>query len=273
MRSLFGGIAAVAMITAAAVAAARAAPGTAVSAPSAVYAGPMMPPPQERPGSRSSARAGDLVHSFYFTRGMYTGFSRSWATDAPQADRWIVSVMNRLTFIDLSLYENFVALDDPDLGRYPFLYILEVGGMRLTDAEREGLRNYILRGGFVMVDDFWGSSEWANFEQEILRVLPEYEIVEVPLTHPIFNTMYTVDEIVQVPSVGNAAAGRTYERDGIVPHVRGIFDEKGQLMVVINWNTDIGDAWEWAEDPYYPLVYSTYAYQVAANTFLFATTR
>jgi hypothetical protein len=213
-----------------------------------------------------------LIHNFYFTRGMFSGSRRSWSTDAPQADRWIASVIKRLTLIDVAPLENFVALDDPDLRRFPFLYVLEVGGMRLSDSEVEGLRNYLLRGGFLMVDDFWGTYEWANWEYEIRRVLPEHEIVDIPLDHEIFSTMYMVDEVVQVPSVGNAQRGITHERDGYVPHVRGIFDEQGRLMVVINWNTDIGDAWEWAEAPYYPLLYSTYAYQVAANIFMYAMT-
>ncbi|MEX2572516.1 MAG: DUF4159 domain-containing protein [Gemmatimonadota bacterium] len=214
----------------------------------------------------------DLVHSFYFTRGMFSGSRRSWSTDAPQADRWIASVIRRLTLTDVSPRENYVALDDPDLRRFPFLYILEVGGMRLRESEAEGLRDYLLRGGFVMVDDFWGTWEWANWEQEIRRVLPEHEIVDIPLDHPIFSTMYLVDEIVQVPSINNARRGRTSQNGGTVPYVRGIFDEDGRLMVVINFNTDIGDAWEWAEDARYPLQYSTYAYQVAANTFLYAMT-
>jgi hypothetical protein len=212
------------------------------------------------------------VHSFYFTRGAYTGWGQSWAMDAPAADRWIASVMGRLTLIDISPEENFVALDDPDLGRFPFLYLLEVGRMQMRDSEVQGLRNYLLRGGFVMVDDFWGTNEWYNWEYQMRRVLPEYEIVELPLTHELFSTMYNVDEIVQVPGVGNVQRGRTYEQDGVVPHVRGIFDDDGRLMMVINWNTDLGDAWEWAEASYYPLHYSTYAYQVAANTFMYALT-
>jgi hypothetical protein len=212
------------------------------------------------------------IHSFYFTRGIYTG-GRNWATDAPQADRWIASVMDRLTLIDISRWENYVALDDPNLGRFPFLYLLEVGGMRMRQSEVDGLRNYLLKGGFVMVDDFWGTYEWFNWEEEIRRVLPEYEIVDIPLTHPIFSTMYNVDEIVQVPVVSRGCSGGpTSQGDGIVPHVRGIFDENGELMVVMNWNTDLGDAWEWAEEACYPLYYSTYAYQVAANTFMYSLT-
>jgi hypothetical protein len=239
----------------------------------------LLPPPRSETGQQvpqfrraRGAPEDDRIHNFYFTRGIYSGSRRSWSTDAPQADRWISSVIARLTLIDISPAENFVALDDPDLRRFPFLYLLEVGGMRLEQSEVEGLRNYLLRGGFVMVDDFWGTYEWANWEQEIRRVLPEYEIVEIPLTHEIFSVLYAVDEVVQVPSVSNAQRGITYQRDGRVPYVRGIFDEQGRLMVVINWNTDIGDAWEWAEASYYPLHYSTYAYQVAANTMMYAMT-
>jgi hypothetical protein len=216
--------------------------------------------------------ADDRFHNFYFTRGAYSGWRRSWSIDAPDADRWIASVMNRLTFIDTSPNENYVALNDPRLRQFPFLYILEVGAMQMTEPEVSGLRDYLLRGGFLMVDDFWGSQEWYNWEREIGRVLPEYEIVEIPLTHEIFSTMYLVDEIVQVPSVGNARRGVTSERDGIIPRVLGIFDENDRLMVVINWNTDLGDAWEWAEAPYYPVEFSSYAYRVAANTFMYAMT-
>lgn len=213
-------------------------------------------------------------HSFYFTRGAYSGggWRSGWATDAPQADRWIINVIKRLTLLDVYPRENYVAFDDPDLRRFPFLYILEVSSMGLSDAEVQGLRDYLLAGGFLMVDDFWGSSEWAAWEREIRAVLPEYDIVEISPDHPIFETVYKVDEVLQVPNVGNARRGITSERDGTVPHLRGIFDDKGRLMVAINWNTDIGDAWEWAEDPYYPVTYSTYAYKMAANFFVYAMT-
>jgi hypothetical protein len=232
------------------------------------------PVPASNPRSdpQSRVRPDDRSYSFYFSRGAYRGVGNSWATDAPTADQWIVGVMQRLTNIDIYPAEHFIRLDDPELRRFPFLYLLEVGRMRLSDEEIDGLRSYLLQGGFAMVDDFWGTYEWANWEEEISRVLPEYPIVEIPLTHGIFSTMYKVNEIVQVPNVNNAQRGQTYEQDGFVPHVRGIFDEKGRLMMVINWNTDLGDAWEWAEASYYPLEFSTYAYQVAANTFMYAMT-
>jgi hypothetical protein len=178
-----------------------------------------------------------------------------------------------MTVIDAYDMENPVRLDDPELLRFPFIYALEVGAMGLTPPEEEGLRNYLLAGGFLFVDDFWGTYEWLNFEREITRVLPGYAMREIPLDHPVFSTVYDVDSILQVPNRGNGRSGwRTHERDGYVPHVRGIFDDNDRLMVAIHWNTDLGDAWEWADDPYYPLKYSNYAWQVAINFIVYAMT-
>jgi hypothetical protein len=212
---------------------------------------------------------------FFFTRAIYSGgggrrFGGCWATDYPKADRQFLTIIDRLVDLDAYERENAVRLDDPELRKFPFLYALEVGYMYMTEPEVRGLRDYLLAGGFLMIDDFWGTQQWANFESEIKRVLPEYPIVEVPLDHPVFNTVYNIEEIVQVPNISRAQGGPTWQRDGVVPHVRGIFDEDGRLMVIINWDTDIGDAWEWAESPYYPLRYSTYAIEITVNVIVYA---
>ena len=254
----------------------------------ALWAAERAAPPEtteEAPGQQLVIRREDFrptlknpsadAREFFFTRAIYSGggYRRgSWATDFPKADRQFLTIINRLIdLLDAYERENAVRLDDPEIRRFPFLYALEVGYMYMTEAEVKGLRDYLLAGGFLMIDDFWGSWEWANFETEIRRVLPEYQIVEVPLDHPIFNTVYNIEEIVQVPNIGRAQPGRrTWEQDGVVPHVRGIFDEDGRLMVIVNWNTDIGDAWEWAESPYYPLRYSTYAIEITVNIIVYA---
>ena len=213
---------------------------------------------------------------FYFTRAAYTGYFRfrdfrSWSVDFPKADRQFLIGLRRLTNLDAYELENPVRLTDPELGKYPFLYTVEVGYMALTEGEVEGLRRYLQAGGFLVVDDFWGTMEWENFEAQFARILPGYPIVDIPLTHPIFNCFYDVKEIVQVPNVGQGMqGGPTWESDGYYPEVKGIFDEHGRLMVVINWNTDLGDAWEWAENPYYPLRFSTYAYQMGVNFIIYA---
>jgi hypothetical protein len=235
------------------------------------------------PDAQSRRQGRPPYHEFFFTRAIYSDYGGggrgSWAVDYPEADWHFVTVARRLANVDAYNGDegNAVWLGDPELRRYPFLYALEVGRMSLTEQEVEGLRSYLAAGGFLIIDDFWGTQEWANFEREISRVLPGRPIVELGLDHPLFRIFYNIDEIRQVPGVRNGynvsqGFGVTYERDGYTPHVRGIYDQQGRLMVVINWNTDLGDAWEHADDPFYPLQYSTYAFEVAMNLILFAMT-
>lgn len=228
--------------------------------------------PRQAPQSRY-ATPDEPGHSFYFTRAIYTGYRGSWATDYPKADQQFLAVLTRLTGIDAFEMDHAVRLDDPELRRFPFVYAVEVGDMELSPAEIEGLRGYLLAGGFLAVDDFWGTAQWRQFERQIMNVLPEFEIVDIPLENEIFRAFYDIQQIIQVPNVGQGeSGGPTYERDGYDPHFRGIYDERGRLMVVINWNTDLGDGWEWAERPMYPLEYSTYAYQMGANFIMYSMT-
>ena len=219
-----------------------------------------------------SRKVSDGPSEFYFTRGVYTSGWRwgSWRIDFPKADRQFMLAVNSLIDISAAEEENAVRLDDPRIRQFPFLYVLEVGDMALSAKEAKGLREYLLAGGFLVIDDFWGSWEWANFERQIRRVLPDHRIVDIPLNHPIFNAVYRIDELVQVPAIGNHYRGRTWEQDGYRPHARGIFDKQGRLMVVINWNTDLGDAWEWFERPEYPLEFSSFAVQMGVNFIVYA---
>lgn len=215
-------------------------------------------------------------HEFYFTRAAYSSYGRgwgrrsnSWATDYPKSDRQFLTVLQRLTNLDAFSYENAVLLTDESIRRYPFLYALEVGYMSLSPAEIEGLRDYLMAGGFLVIDDFWGTQEWLQFEYQMSLVFPSRPIVDLDLEHPVFSTFYDIEEIMQVPAYGRWG-GRTSERDGYVPYVKGIHDDEGRLMVIINWNTDLGDAWEWAEQPDYPLQYSTFAFQMGVNMIIYA---
>jgi hypothetical protein len=237
--------------------------------------------PERLPSPALLQQAFPRLYEFYFTRAVYSDWrgGYSWRVDYPEADWFFSQAVRRLAALDAheEWGGNPVWLGDPELRRHPFLYALEVGNMYMTEQEVEGLRSYLAHGGFLMIDDFWGTQEWANFEREISRVLPGRAIVDIPLDHTLFKIFYSIDEIWQVPNITNGRAvsrgfGQTHESDGYVPHVRGIFDDDGRLMVVIHWNTDLGDAWEWADDPYYPLRYSTYAFQVAINTVLYAMT-
>jgi hypothetical protein len=226
-------------------------------------------PPWGRLDDESPAEAEHA--EFHFTRAVYSGYwGRSWATDYPKADRQLmIGVRRLLNQLDASAAEHPVRLDDPDLNQFPFVYAVEVGHMQLSESEVQGLRRYLQAGGFLVVDDFWGSVEWANFESEMRRVLPDRKIVDLPRDHPFWSAFYDIKEVYQVPNIRNAMYGQTSEQDGFEPYYRGIFDDKGRLMVMINANTDLGDAWEWAERPEYPLKYSTFAYQMAVNSIVY----
>jgi len=242
-----------------------------------VIAGPLARGRASRDDQQYIAPPPSSHHSFYFTRGIYSSYSRgfrrgggSWAVDWPKSDLQFNVVLRRLTGIDAYPLEHAVALDDPQLLRYPYLYILEVGGMALQPDEISNLRDYLLKGGFLLVDDFWGNGAWYTLEENLRLVLPEYSIEELPLEHDYFKSFYEGEEVLQVPNVNNARWGQTSECGGCYAGVYGIFDDKRRLMVVINWNTDLGDAWEWAEQPDYPLKYSTYAFEVGVNAIIYA---
>lgn len=222
-------------------------------------------------------------YEFYFTRGMYRDdFSigdepgGSWSIDYPKADRHFLYALDRLSVLDSSPDENAVKLNDAKLRQLPFIYALEVGSMQLNAAEAEALRDYLLTGGFLFIDDFWGSWAWNNLVEQMRLVFPDREIVELPLSHPIFHVMYDIEEIKQIPNLRNGIAydrtGITHEDDGKEPKVSGIFDDNKNLMVVINWNSDLGDAWEWADHPEYPSHFSTYAMMLGINIVIYAMT-
>lgn len=221
-------------------------------------------------------------HEFYFTRGIYTSDAGDylstdrWAIDYPKADRQFLTAVTRLTGIDAYELDHAIALDDPRLRQYPFLYMLEVGSIALPEAEGKALQDYLLAGGFLLIDDFWGSWAWERFEAQMQALFPTRPIVEIPPDHPVFSIFYRIDDIVQVPNLyqgaGAASGGPTHEYDGYEPRVRGIFDDEGRLMVLINWNTDLGDAWEWADHPSYPLRFSTFAYEMGINAIVYAMT-
>lgn len=225
-----------------------------------------------------------VPYEFYFTRMAYSGVGwrgyASWSIDYPKADRQFMTGIQRLIDrLDAYGHENPILLTDPQLHRYPFLYAVEVGFMSLSEEEVLALRRYLDAGGFLVIDDFWGARELRNLVKEMRRVLPDRSIVDVPIDHPVFHCFYDVNEIVQVPNLqkGQEMAlgipgATTSEKGGYEPKVKGVFDDDGRLMVAINWNSDLGDAWEWAENALYPLEYSTYAYQMGVNYIVYAMT-
>lgn len=184
---------------------------------------------------------------FTFVRIRYNSDSRwgKWATDYPDSDLNFSYRLHELTALDVDPNGRILELTDPTLFDYPFIYIIEPGDMYLEEAEVQALRKYLLNGGFLMVDDFWDIREWNNFYREIKRVFPDREPVELPLEHEIFHLVYDLKKKPQVPSIHSWLNGRTSEAyyDPDV-HYRGLFDDKGRMMAIICYNTDLGDGWE-----------------------------
>src|SRR5512140_3349865 len=181
-------------------------------------------------------------------RGRYS----SWGTDYPKADRQFVLGVKRLTRIDACSAERVIDLDTDEIFNWPWVYAVEVGHWDLTDAQCQRVREYLLRGGFLMVDDFHGTREWAVFMASMDRIFPDRPIVEIESKDPIFHVVYDLDERVQVPGLQFLHSGRTYEFDGVDAKWRAIYDDQGRVMVAICHNQDNGDAWEWADLPAYP---------------------
>ncbi len=206
---------------------------------------------------------------------------RRWATDFPDADLNISYRLQQMTSMKVDPSGRVLQITDPELFRYPFIYISEPGDLRFTDEEVPILRKYLLNGGFLMVDDFWGEDEWDNFYREIKRVFPEREPFDIPRDHPLFHCVFDIppDLNLQLPNVGlgtdSQFHGITWERpDAKEAHIRGIQDDKGRLMVVACHNTDNGDGWEReGENEYYFREFAEKkAYPLGINIIFYAMT-
>lgn len=213
-----------------------------------------------------------FVRLAYSSVGARSGSRGGWLTDWPDAEQHLIKGVRRLTRIDTAEEGQSMSIMDENLFDYPWLYAVEVGSWMLSDDEVERLRDYLLRGGFLVVDDFHGSLQWAGFVQSMHRVFPDRAIVEIPLEDAVFHLAYDLEEHIQIPGIQSLYTGLKYEGDGYTPHWRGIYDDEGRLMVVINFNMDLGDAWEHADVPEYALQYTTRAYKYAINYILYAMT-
>lgn len=227
---------------------------------------------------------------FTFVRIKYDsggyGYGRGgggWATDFRDSELNFSLRLQQLTSMKVDPEPIVLELTDPKLFDYPFIYIIEPGALMFHSEEVVALRRYLLNGGFLMVDDFWGDDQYYNFYQEIKRVFPDREPAEVPLEHEIFHCVYDLKEKPQLPSIGAAldgrSTGRTWERsrdgsDTSEPHYRAIRDDANRIMVFICHNTDLGDGWEReGEDPWYFEEFSVKkAYPLGINIVTYAMT-
>jgi len=194
-----------------------------------------------------------------------------WTQDFPRADRHFSLAVRRLTRISVRSVEQPVNLDDgDDVYNWPWLYAVQVGEWGITDAQARKLRDYLLRGGFFMADDFHGTVEWQVFQESMKRIFPDRQIVDIPDTDAIFHTVYDLSDRYQI--VGAEHLGEGHKLDGFVARWRGIYDDKGRLMVAASFNSDIGDSWEWADTPEYPEKYSALGVRIGINYIVYAMT-
>ena len=231
----------------------------------------------------------DFDGLFHWCRVMYRqspdGAGGSWRTDFPRADINFSIRLSELTKTTVSFNGShepnhlLVQLISPELFQCPVLMLSAPGAAYFDDGEAAKLREYLLKGGFLWVDDFWGSYQWDHWVGELRKVLPanEYPIFDVPPDHPIYRTQFEVSGIPQIPNIGfyMRSGGRTSEQgaDSTVPQVRAIADSRGRLMVLMTHNTDIGDSWEReGDDPGYFMAFGPKGYALGINAFLYGLT-
>jgi hypothetical protein len=240
----------------------------------------------------------ETTPEFYFTRLVYgNGFGRArvpllnfrcadlaageggirfgggWGTDFPASDCKFMWGIQRLS--NIRVYDktpHLVTALQPELYDYPYLYIVSPHRMYLAGDEAQKLREYLLRGGFLHIDDFWGLEQRRAVEEEMFKIFPDRRMVKLSLDHEVFHTFFDIDTVMQIPNVNNACSGRqTWEqRSEIEPMIFGISDDAGRLMVLITYNSDLGDAWEWMDLGCYPQKYSGQAYRMGLNFMIYA---
>lgn len=233
---------------------------------------------RQRPTLVRPEATGPSYGEFTFIRTIYDspnyGYRRRsmWATDYPEADHNLIVGLREWagTNLKIAARPDQIPIMDDRIFDYPIIYFVEPGFLELSDEQAARLREYVARGGFMFFDDFWGVYEIDNLERQLHKIWPDRTPKELPLSHPIFHSYLDIDEILQVPNIYNAIRGETSEKGGTVPHRMGIEDQNGRLVCFISFNTDLGDAWEWINDPRYPGKYGLHAYKTAINVIVYA---
>jgi hypothetical protein len=235
-------------------------------------------PPASPSGSNLAGLQWTFVRMKYTPNGSPSRFfqiygAEPWQTDGPAAEQNLSRRLKTATSIEVG-DPVAITLEDPRLWQYPWIYFVEPGQLRLKDTEVPILREFLLRGGTATFDDFHGPYEWENLALELKRVFPDREITELKPPHPIYSCFYQVDHYPQIPGLGSFLNGRTWEKGGFVPHLRAILDDRQRPMVLINWNTDMGDGWEWSNAEEYPgyIRNTAEAYRMGINEVVYTLT-
>lgn len=211
----------------------------------------------------------------YFGEPDWRQGGTSWTDDYPRGDRTFIKILRRLTRTSVRAVEQPVNLDEPDADYYPFLIVGLAWSWHLTDHEAAALRAHLLHGGFMFCDSFFGTRNWARFVDSMKRVFPDRPMIDLTDDHPIFHTVYDLPHMtsVQIPNMNSLMdGGPGYLWDGKVPRWLGIQDDSGRLMVLIAYNNDVADAWQWADDPRYPADAANLALRLGVNITVYAMT-
>jgi len=219
------------------------------------------------------------TEQFHFARLRYPGgipgYFKNWDTDYPNMDLHLSMIARRHTNLEIG-NPKVVSPDSPDIFNYPLIYSVEPEQMVLTPNDAHNLREYLARGGFWFADDFHGDEELNQFLKQIRLVIPGATVIELDTSHPLFHAFYDIDSVIQVTNDGIAKCRDCDQWEngpsGRIPKILGIFDDRGRLNVLMAWNTDLGDGLEWADDPAYPVLYSTYSFKFVTNVIVYAMT-
>ncbi|HWK53240.1 MAG TPA: DUF4159 domain-containing protein [Hyphomicrobiales bacterium] len=203
-------------------------------------------------------------------RGDWRQGGTAWTVDYPDGDRTFARLLGRLTTLDVRAVEQAVNLDEDSAFDWPFLISGLVGSWNLTDYQALRLREYLLKGGFLLCDSFYGQAEWDGFIATLRRVFPDRLVVDLPDDHPIFHHPYDLSDKRQIPTWQYLPQG--YRDGGVTPHWRGVLDDDGRVMVMITYNNDVADGWQRADDPGYPQYEANLAIRLGVNFALYALT-
>jgi hypothetical protein len=209
-----------------------------------------------------------------FGGGNWLNGGTNWTVDYPRGDRTFAVAIRRLTRIDVRSVEQPVNPDDDDdIFYYPYMHVGMPTSWVFSEAQAAKIREYLLRGGFMVCDSFFGSQEWEGFERGMKQIFPDREVVELPDDDPLFLAGFAIREKHQVGNFRSMLRnGNTYRADGSVPHWRAVRDDKGRTMVAINFNNDLGDSWQLADDPRYPEKFSYLGIRLGINYVIYSMT-
>jgi hypothetical protein len=225
------------------------------------------PPDAGRPGEFAIGRLRYRSRLDGWRRG---GYAR-WGIDANKGDRLFIGILQRLTRIDVQPVETIIDIDSDGVFDLPFLFSISPGDWDFSASQAARMRKYLDRGGFLMVDDFHNASEWANFMRNMRLVYPDVQAVELTDSDQPFHVVFDMKDRVRVPGA-NVVHGSGIERGGVEPHWRAITDERGRMIVAICFNMDVGDGWEFADDPQYPERFASEAIRLGTNYAVYSMT-